>query len=62
MAVLCLFKLLHMQDVFDLTWGSLRLRQDSAWRIIRIGIPSAGAPPCHTHLKSRYKPDVQADV
>ena len=39
-AVLCLFKLLHMQDVFDLTWGSLRLRQDSAWRIIRIGIPS----------------------
>ena len=39
-AVLCLLKLLRMQDVFDLTWDSLRLRQDSTLRIIRIGVPS----------------------
>lgn len=39
-AVLCLVKLLRMQDVFDFTWDSLRLRRDSALRIIRIGVPS----------------------
>ncbi len=39
-AVLCLLKLLRMQDVFDLTWDSLRLRRDSALRIVRIGVPS----------------------
>ena len=39
-AVLCLLKLLRMRDVFDLTWDSLRLRRDSALRIVRIGVPS----------------------
>ena len=39
-AVLCLVKLLCMRDVFDLTPAALRLRRDSALRIVRIGIPS----------------------
>ena len=39
-AVLCFFKLLHMRDVFDLTWGNLRLRKSSAWRIVKLGVPS----------------------
>jgi len=39
-AVMCLLKLLRMRDVFDLTWDTLRLRRDSALRIIRIGVPS----------------------
>ncbi len=39
-AVMCLIKLLRMQDVFDFTLDSLRLRRDSALRIIRIGVPS----------------------
>ena len=39
-AVMCLWKLLRMRDVFDLTFDSLRLRRDSAARIVRIGVPS----------------------
>lgn len=39
-ALMCMVKLLHMRDVFDLTPAMLRLRRDSALRIIRIGIPS----------------------
>ena len=39
-AVMCFFKLLRMRDIFDLTWSSLRLRRDSALRIVRIGVPS----------------------
>lgn len=39
-AVLCLLKLLRMKDIFTLTWDSLKLRKDSALRIIRLGIPS----------------------
>ena len=39
-AVMCLWKLLRMRDIFDLTPDSLRLRRDSALRIVRIGVPS----------------------
>ena len=39
-AVLCLIKLMRMQDVFDLKPRYLRLRRDAALRIIRIGVPS----------------------
>lgn len=39
-AALCLLKLLRMRDVFDLTLPTLRLRRDSALRIIQVGIPS----------------------
>ena len=39
-AVMCFWKLLRMQDVFDFTFDSLRLRRDSALRIVRIGVPS----------------------
>lgn len=39
-AALCLVKLLRMRDVFDLTLPTLRLRRDSALRIIQVGIPS----------------------
>ena len=39
-AVLCFVKLLRMGDVFDFTLDSLRLREESALRIIRIGVPS----------------------
>ena len=39
-ALLCFIKLLHMRSVFDLTWGSLRMRKDAAWRIVRLGVPS----------------------
>ena len=39
-AVMCMVKLLRMQNIFDLTWDSLRLRRDSALRIVRIGVPS----------------------
>jgi len=39
-AILCLIKLLHMRDVFDLNLRMLRLRKDAALRIIRLGIPS----------------------
>ena len=39
-AALCFIKLMRMQDVFDFTFDSLRLRRDSALRIVRIGVPS----------------------
>ena len=39
-ALMCFWKLLRMQDVFDFTLSTLRLRRDSALRIIRIGVPS----------------------
>ena len=39
-AFLCLLKLLRMRDVFDLTLDCLRMRKDSAWRIIKLGVPS----------------------
>jgi len=39
-ALFCFIKLLHMRSVFDLTWGSLRMRKDAAWRIVRLGVPS----------------------
>ena len=39
-AVMCFWKLLRMQDVFDFTLDNLRLRRDSALRIVRIGVPS----------------------
>lgn len=39
-AALCFIKLMRMQDVFDMTFDSLRLRRDSALRIVRIGVPS----------------------
>jgi len=39
-AMLCFIKLMHMRSVFDLTLGSLRLRRDSALRIVKLGIPS----------------------
>lgn len=39
-AVMCLWKLLRMRDIFDLTPDMLRLRRDSALRIVRIGVPS----------------------
>ena len=39
-AAMCFLKLLWMRDVFDFTVGSLRLRRDSALRIVRIGVPS----------------------
>ena len=39
-AVLCFIKLMRMGDVFDLSFAHLRLRRDSAWRIITLGVPS----------------------
>jgi len=39
-AFLCFIKLMRMNDVFDLSWSNLRLRKDSAWRIITLGVPS----------------------
>ncbi|MBD5155259.1 MAG: MATE family efflux transporter [Oscillibacter sp.] len=39
-AVMCFLKLLRMQDVFDFTLDSLRLRRDCALRIVRIGVPT----------------------
>jgi len=39
-AALCLVKLLRMRSVFDLTLPMLKMRRDSALRIVRIGIPS----------------------
>ena len=39
-AVLCLFKLLRMRNVFDLNLEQLKLRRDSALRIITLGVPS----------------------
>lgn len=39
-AVLCFIKLLHMRSVFDLKPAMLRLRRNSAFRIIKLGVPS----------------------
>ena len=39
-AVCCFAKLLRMRDVFDLTWGGLKLRKEAAWRIVKLGVPS----------------------
>lgn len=39
-ALLCLWKLLRMKDVFDLNWETLRFVPRVAGRILRIGIPS----------------------
>ncbi len=39
-AVLCYFKLIRMRDVFDLNLEQLKLRKDSALKIIKIGMPS----------------------
>ena len=39
-AVLCLFKLLRMRDIFDLKWSALKLRKDIALRIVNLGLPS----------------------
>ena len=39
-AVLCFIKLLRMRDVFDLTWGNLKMRREAAWRIVKLGVPS----------------------
>ena len=39
-SIMCFWKLLRMRDVFDFTFDSLRLRRDSALRIVRIGVPS----------------------
>ncbi len=39
-AVLCFIKLLHMRDVFDLTFKSLKLEKATTLRIINLGVPS----------------------
>ena len=39
-ALLCFIKLMHMRGVFDLKFSMLRLRKDTALRIIRLGVPS----------------------
>jgi len=39
-AFCCFLKLMRMRDVFTLNRASLRLSKDSAWRIVRIGMPS----------------------
>ena len=39
-AVFCLVKLLNMRSVFTLTPASLKLRKDSALRILQVGVPS----------------------
>ena len=39
-AVLCLFKLLRMRNVFDLNLEQLKMRKDTALKIIKIGMPS----------------------
>jgi len=39
-AILCFIKLMHMRDVFDMNFSMLRLRKDSAWKIISVGVPS----------------------
>jgi putative MATE family efflux protein len=39
-AACCFVKLLRMRDVFDLTPQMLRLRKDTAARIVKLGIPS----------------------
>ena len=39
-AVLCFIKLLRMRDVFDLSLSMLKPRKDSAWHIVKLGVPS----------------------
>ena len=39
-AVLCLLKLLRMRNVFDLNLQQLKLRKDTALKIIKLGVPS----------------------
>ena len=39
-AVCCFVKLMRMRDIFDLTWGNLKMRKEAAWRIVKLGIPS----------------------
>jgi len=39
-AVLCYFKLMGMRDVFDLNLEQLKLKKDTALKIIKIGLPS----------------------
>ena len=39
-ALFCFIKLMGMRNVFDLTFDSLKLRKDSAWRIVKLGVPS----------------------
>ena len=42
-AVLCFLKLRSMRDLFDMNWGSLKLRKEVAGRILTLGVPS-GVP------------------
>jgi len=39
-AVLCFIKLMRMRGIFDLSLENIRLRRDTAMRIITLGIPS----------------------
>lgn len=39
-ALLCLAKLMHMQDVFDMKKSTLRLHKEYAMQIMRVGLPS----------------------
>ncbi|MBO5918461.1 MAG: MATE family efflux transporter [Oscillospiraceae bacterium] len=39
-AALCYLKLMRMRSVFDLTLDSLRMRKNSALRIVKLGVPS----------------------
>jgi len=39
-SVFCFIKLMHMRDVFDMTPSMLRLRKDTAWLIVKVGVPS----------------------
>ena len=39
-AVLCFFKLMRMRDVFDLNLKQLKMRKDTALKIVKIGLPS----------------------
>ena len=39
-AALCFIKLLRMRDVFDLSFSMLKPRKDSAWHIVKLGVPS----------------------
>ena len=37
---MCFLKLVRMRDVFDLNLSMLKPRQDSAWHIVKLGVPS----------------------
>ena len=39
-AALCFLKLMRMRDIFDLNLAQLKLRKDSALRILKLGLPS----------------------